>query len=147
MPCRHTHYMPPYKPNVIRVFVWNNFLPIKQGLWRALFMKEINAFECSHCGNIYRSERGVSRHEHFCTKNPLNFIVCGLCSYFVTEEIERPDVYGVDRSIKSKKFRCLKFDRLLYSATMERKGYLKRYPNSFESAIKMPAECSEFNSK
>lgn len=77
-------------------------------------------------------------------RNPENHSSCGICKHFTVEEIMRPSVYDIDKEVPSKQFVCAKFNKLLYTASMEGKGYLQRYPLSFQDAIKMPKECSGF---
>lgn len=110
-------------------------------------MIEIKAYECGHCRKIYRSIRGVTRHEKYCHKNPENNFTCGLCKHFVEEEVMRPSVYDSEQMERRKRLFCSKFNKVLYSAGMEGKGYLKRYPASFVDAMKMTYDCKEFEGK
>jgi len=110
--------------------------------------EEIKAvYSCDFCKKKLFRKGAMTRHERFCTSNPMNFTKCTLCKFIVEDkkEIEIHDYdYGCPSTRKVNSFRCSKKEIGLYPLKVIRLKIIDRYPETFEGEILMPTECDDF---
>lgn len=102
--------------------------------------KEI--YKCEYCHKKHYSKGVMTRHEKWCTSNRINWDACLNCKHLVEGEIEVcRDGYSTRTA---KMFVCEKLNKKLYPAKVEKKGLVKRYPETFADQERMPNECEYF---
>lgn len=103
-------------------------------------MKEYlrTVYHCSYCSEYYINKGNATRHEKYCKNNPANTHACfNFCQHLKLEKInEGSGVYKV--------FTCKCTGQEMYSFKAE-KSIIKRFPEQFEHAIRMPLECDKFS--
>lgn len=104
--------------------------------------ENVRVYQCEFCKKKLFKKQAMELHEQFCTSNPANWVACAGCNNLKEEDVFY-DIRTDEGFIpgKTKGFSCTKTGLKLYPPKVERKGLLKKYPETFKDKKPMPREC------
>jgi hypothetical protein len=117
-------------------------------------IENVTIYKCDFCKKELKRKHAMVKHENLCNCNPVNFKACTQgCMFLETEKVtlyfeEGHSEDGVEYSEQEKEvFKCIKFDKLMYPFSIERRDLPNRYPSTFEEQEPMPklGECDQFS--
>lgn len=105
----------------------------------------ITLYVCEFCNKYLVRKNAMATHELHCTKNPENFSACSGC-VFLKEGKESIDSGGDEPYLVTtyRTFFCNKLNTGVYPNKAVKKGLIEKYPEQFESQIRMPTHCDHF---
>lgn len=108
-----------------------------------IIKESVTVYQCEFCKKKLFVKQAMVKHEQWCYQNPDNKRACMNCSYlegYKEEMIIGSNDYA-DIKREFTKFRCNKLDKVLYHFTVEKKGLLDKFPETFEDEEPMPKVC------
>lgn len=113
---------------------------------------EVKIFICDHCQKKMLGKGAMSRHEKLCYSNPENWRACSGCVHCEPETVEYIaqvdyDEFSGGVTRTSTAFRCKILNKLMYPFRAEKKGLIRRFPETFANQEPMPKTCEHANYK
>jgi hypothetical protein len=107
----------------------------------------VTVYQCQYCKRKMFRKHAMEHHEKYCYANPVNWKACSNCVHLeeTTIEVNRYSYHEHNYISKRKTFRCKKLNQLMYPTIVERRGYLTKFPETFENQIAMPRECEHLD--
>ena len=103
--------------------------------------KQVIAFKCEYCNRIFKSKSAATRHEKFCSYNPVNQFKCFQCKFlkFEKEFIKKQDD---DFITKITHFDCEKLEISMHT----HKAVKRNLTEVLKTTQLMRLECDSFKS-
>jgi len=97
------------------------------------------AFKCDFCGRIMKQKGSMTRHEKFCSNNPINKFKCFDCKFL---EYKVQSTFDGDGEFVSniKTFNCIKLNLKLHT----HKAVQRNLANVLKTTELMKIKCSDF---
>lgn len=104
-----------------------------------------SVYYCEHCNKHGLSKSAMTKHERWCSKNPINHKACYGCKYSKEEPFKLDTGIMSDDEVLimwTRKYKCLADGHFMFTIRAEKKGLPEKYPEVFKDQSRMPAVCS-----